>query len=205
MRNLKLGRKSAGRNPKPKVWIFTEGQVSEPAYIFALYKELNCRSFVIDVDKNHGVPETLLDLAKSKVHEIKKAKKKQLIGCEDEVWVVFDRDTHPNVLKVLNEANELGISVCYSNPCFEFWLILHEEECDRPCTVRELKSDLAAKVDAYCSKKKVIRNASHIVGKYEIAVERAIRSCANRKEEGDEQGNPSTTVYTLVQRFSDGT
>ncbi|MFI7038396.1 RloB family protein [Microbispora rosea] len=42
----------------------------------------------------------------------------------DEVWVVFDVDDF-NIEDAVKEAERNQIKVAISNPCFEFWLILH--------------------------------------------------------------------------------
>ncbi len=46
----------------------------------------------------------------------------------DAVWCVFDVDQHPKIKEALSLAAKNGISVALSNPCFEFWLVLHFEK-----------------------------------------------------------------------------
>lgn len=50
----------------------------------------------------------------------------------DRLCFIFDRDrksfTKDQYLAVLNTCNENGISVYPTNPCFEFWLLLHFDE-----------------------------------------------------------------------------
>lgn len=43
----------------------------------------------------------------------------------DEVWVVFDHDSHENRKNAYDEALENGIDVIFSAICFEIWFLLH--------------------------------------------------------------------------------
>lgn len=43
----------------------------------------------------------------------------------EEAWVLFDRDTHHDIPKALEDAAEANIQVCFSHPSFELWLLLH--------------------------------------------------------------------------------
>ena len=43
-----------------------------------------------------------------------------------EVWVVFDRDKHVSYRTAFEEASKYPqIKIAWSNPCFEFWFLLH--------------------------------------------------------------------------------
>lgn len=37
-------------------------------------------------------------------------------------WIVFDRDEVPDFDKIISEAEDYGIKVGWSNPCFEIWM-----------------------------------------------------------------------------------
>ncbi len=37
-------------------------------------------------------------------------------------WIVFDRDRNPNFDEIISTAEERGLCVGWSNPCFEIWL-----------------------------------------------------------------------------------
>jgi RloB-like protein len=50
----------------------------------------------------------------------------------DQVWAVFDRDDHEAFQEAVNRCEQVGVFVGRSNPCFELWLILHQQEYDRP-------------------------------------------------------------------------
>ena len=55
---------------------------------------------------------------------------------EDERWMLLDTDHYVNgshvkaFRRIIKEANEKGISVALSEPCFELWLLLHHVDKD---------------------------------------------------------------------------
>ena len=49
----------------------------------------------------------------------------------DEVWCVFDVEwpkNHPKLNASLQLAHSHGVQTAVSNPCFEYWLVLHFEQ-----------------------------------------------------------------------------
>lgn len=50
----------------------------------------------------------------------------------DEVWCVFDRDTHTDFDEALLLAKKSRICVAFSVPCFEIWYLLHFVYTTRP-------------------------------------------------------------------------
>lgn len=40
-------------------------------------------------------------------------------------WIVFDRDRVPNFDQIIKEAENKGINVGWSNPCFEIWMFAY--------------------------------------------------------------------------------
>ncbi|HEX6360636.1 MAG TPA: RloB family protein [Actinophytocola sp.] len=104
--------------------IFCEGEASEPDYINALKRLPEVRgntSINIEIATERGVPLPLVRRAVER-------------ACDDEVdecWCVFDVEWpkhHPNLDEAVRLAQEHGIRLAISNPCFELWLILHFEE-----------------------------------------------------------------------------
>ena len=78
------------------------------------------------------------------VSVVKKARKLMAEGrnefsARDRTWVVFDRDAHPSFVQAINEAETQGISVAYSNPCFELWVVLHYRDDDGPAQRSEIQ------------------------------------------------------------------
>lgn len=123
-------RKKEHRVVKPKIYIFCEGEKTEPSYIrayidFKYPKSARLRDAerpVILKDTNKNTPIQLVDVALQH--------KKTLDFEKDQVWVVYDRESlnkYPDELheKAYNKANRNGLNVAISNVCFEYWLLLH--------------------------------------------------------------------------------
>ena len=84
------------------------------------------------------------------VSVVKKARKLMAEGSNEfsarhRTWVVFDRDAHPSFVQAINEAETQGISIAYSNPCFELWVLLHYRDDDGPAQRSEFNEGDRAK------------------------------------------------------------
>jgi len=87
-----------------------------------------------------GVPKTMVESAVAEKNQY------------DEVWCVFDVDSHPHLAEAKQQAFANGISVALSNPCFELFLLLHYQYYSRPCTRQEIRRDLKKHLPAYDKK-----------------------------------------------------
>ena len=83
-----------------------------------------------------GVPYTIAEKAIERAKALgltpKSRRKKESYEKRDEVWAVFDRDDHPRFDEAVVKCEEQNVGVGRSNPCFELWLILHEQDYDKP-------------------------------------------------------------------------
>ncbi|MFL6120029.1 RloB family protein [Actinophytocola sp.] len=116
-----LRRRTAIRPERKTIVVFCEGEASEPDYINGLKRLPTIRgntAINIEVATERGVPLTLVQLA------IDRATDDEV----DECWCVFDVEwpkNHPNLKRAIALANDHGIHLVVSNPCFELWLLLH--------------------------------------------------------------------------------
>lgn len=56
----------------------------------------------------------------------KEAKDEYSFNKNDELWMIIDTDRWKNIPDIIEECNKLdNMFVAVSNPCFEFWLLLH--------------------------------------------------------------------------------
>lgn len=62
----------------------------------------------------------------------------------DHYWLVFDKDDNsPDIIyKVIRTAEKRKIHWCFSNPCFEIWILLHFCFRNTPTSPEELKRRL---------------------------------------------------------------
>lgn len=190
----RLGRRAPTKDPKTKIYIVCEGELTEPQYFAMLARQ--CSALIrIDLvfQEGAGVPVSILN----KAREIIKRPKDEF-SYRDQVWAVFDRDEHLGVDQVISEA-AAGILVAYSNPCFELWLILHFPDHDRPDGRHELQRILRSLMPGYDPRKSKQVTFGAVCDGVEDAETRAEAMERRRIEENVPNGNPCSTVYKLTR------
>ncbi len=191
-----LSRRPATKNPKKKFCLVCEGRNTEPEY-FRSIKRRFCGTLVeVQIAGGVGTP---LTIAREAVKRKKAKKGRDSLSANDEVWAVFDIDTHPNVAEAANLCQSNGIGVARSNPCFELWLILHVRDYDRPASSADLLRDLRIERPEYNPNEGKTPDCNSLVQQVATAINRAEAQLRRRDEEGNIAGVPSTTVGRLVQ------
>ncbi len=111
--------------------IVTEGKETEVNYFTALRKQLRLTSLHVEIVHPEGTdPMTLTQHAiNMRDKQIARARKSNVVPY-DEVWVLFDMEKpHDERRKQAQQAKALSkskdISFGESDPCFEYWLLLH--------------------------------------------------------------------------------
>ena len=117
------------------------------------------------------------------------------------VWCVFDRDEHENVNVALDDARRNDISVGFSNPCFELWLLIHFEDQRAHIGRQDVVRKLRNYITGY---EKSMENCHDLVYDFEdSAISRAENLRDWHRGNGNaETHNPSTTVDGLVKSLS---
>ena len=172
--------------------VFCEGIASEPDYINGLKRLPGVRrntAVTIEIDPNPGTPLPLVQraIAHSKDEEV------------DECWCVFDVEApkkHPHLAEAIRLAEQHGIGVAISNPCFELWLILHHEARRAYLTTAEAEK-LSRSHDGRAGKR---IDARTYVDARHVAVERAIELATlhERNQTPFPENNPSSTMPDLL-------
>ena len=141
-----IRRRGWRREPKVRFILFCEGRNTEPAYFSAIKNVWTSALVSIESRRGVGVPITIaqeaLKFAKSEGLARGTRRRRNLFEKGDEVWVVFDRDEHERYEEAVNLCETNGIGVARSNPCFEVWLILHEQDYDRPDDRHQVQREL---------------------------------------------------------------
>ncbi|QMU73068.1 RloB family protein [Streptacidiphilus sp. P02-A3a] len=124
---------------KRLLYVYTEGEVTEPEYIDAVLA-LHCpepAKRTVEVHHPNASstgsmrkPLPMIRAAAETVREVERtARKAGLDPAKDwawpQVWVLFDRDDHKQIPTAFAEAKKAGVNIAYSHPCFEFWRLLH--------------------------------------------------------------------------------
>ncbi len=184
-------RKVDTREIRQRFLIVCEGEKTEPNYFrsFRVPKDVA----VVDVQGLGENPSKLVQSAK----ELKQQED------YDQVWCVFDRDswTVEDFNNAINNANDQGFKVAYSNEAFELWYVLHFEFLNtgipRKDYLRKLTSLLGRTYqknsetiydDLFEKQSTAIRNADNLLKQYD--------------PHNPSKDNPSTTVHRLVQELN---
>jgi hypothetical protein len=117
----------------------------------------------------------------------------------DQVWCVFDRNSHPaeHFNSALALAKKNNIYVAYSNESFELWYILHFSYCDTATARR----DCCSRLDQLLGHKYEKNSETtyfELTDRQPNAIRNAERLLAQYSPLNPERDNPSTTVHLLV-------
>lgn len=194
-----LRRRPPSRDPRPRILVLCEGQVTEHEYLEAFRLEEQNQLVEVEVDNQGGSPKTLVERAalrkKDAAQDAERMRDDNLKY--DKVWCVFDVDNHPKLLDARQQARDNNICLAISNPCFELWLLLHF--CDHTAHVeRKPAASLLRKYIKGYNKHvpfDVLRDG------YGEAVGRAQHLEKRHSEAGPAGDNPSTTVYKLTEQI----
>jgi hypothetical protein len=189
--------------------IVTEGEKTEPNYLKKLRDRLQLSMADVVIVHPEGTdPLTLtrraIELRDAREREAKKDLKKIPY---DEVWVVFDLEKpHDERRKLADEARKLKgvkkIKFADSDPCFEYWLLLHEEYTTAPFTdCDEVTRRLRRSWSEYA---KGHTPSSEFLEKIPTAVVRAER-CREHHKTSNGDGNPSTLMDILIRSLNAAT
>lgn len=212
-----LARSAASRIPRRRVLIVTEGEVTEVEYFEALRSSLKLVSVDLDIcgKECDSSPTAVVRYALHRAEAEGTYKR----GGYNDVYCVFDRDTHQDFEKALSQilnANKPRsgfkgetITAVPSYPCFEFWLLLHFIYSRAPFVAAGRKS-VAQVVESELKKYSPFENfdksltnemAQALQAKTVIAIEHAEMVMEDVEKTGNV--NPSTKVHLLVKALYD--
>lgn len=172
--------------------MFCEGEASEPDYLNALKRLPSIRhntAINIEIDPGQGVPLTLVKMA------VERAAEDEV----DECWCVFDVEWprhHPHLAQAIQLADEHGVRLAISNPCFELWLILHRD--DHTSFINTKPAERRSRELDGRSGKRV--DGDRYMAHRHLAAQRA-EALARRHERNETRfpnNNPSSTMYAML-------
>ncbi|HFV8820852.1 TPA: RloB family protein [Escherichia coli] len=120
-----MTKRKGGRNVPRVMYIYCEGEKTEPLYLESYISENSRRTLSV-----FKIPKTRKNTPEQLVDEAIKKKNSSSTADGDEFWVVYDQEhlTTQSVLchqRAWNKANRHGINIAISCVCFELWLLLH--------------------------------------------------------------------------------
>lgn len=190
--------------PRLHILIVCEGKVTEIGYFEGCREAFKNGRVKVYVDHRDGAAQALLRRASLLRKEADL--KARRIGDDsvryDEVWCVFDVDDKRalDLSSLRQEAEQYGIHLAISNPCFEIWALLHFQDHTAYIERRSLAGLLRRLLPDY--EKALPFN--RLYPSYPTAVQRATALDRQQEAAGDPGGNPSTGVYRLTERIREG-
>lgn len=199
-----LQRQKRDRARNMRYLIVCEGTKTEPHYLRELLDDLHIRPQVVRVAPNDGVsPDRVVAHALVLFEE-------DAVGGDayDTVYCVFDQDKHTTFdaavkrTKDLNAAGQPFVAIT-SNPCFEFWLLLHFGYTDQPFHSAGRKSVGDQVISALKAKPGFDKYGKGQKGIYALLKDKmgeALTHAAQLRKHGAAAGsvNPSTELDQLV-------
>lgn len=113
--------KAGRRKRRPIIYIICEGKETETKY-FKHFRTRNCLVDIVPISSKHKAAEHLVKHARSLLSQSDYFPKDG-----DQLWCVFDCDDNTNaeLKNAACYAEKHGYKIAYSNPCFEYWYLLH--------------------------------------------------------------------------------
>lgn len=113
--------KASRRKRRPIIYIVCEGKETEIKY-FRHFRTRTCLVDIVPITSKYQAAEHLVKHAKGLLSQSDYFPKDG-----DQIWCVFDRDDNSDAALQAAEsyADKQGYKIAYSNPCFEYWYLLH--------------------------------------------------------------------------------
>lgn len=176
--------------PGKSLLVVCEG-TTEQEYIDGLRRYIGNPSVLIRFCRERGTPDKIIELAQREVRDQAQNRNPGF----DEIWCVFDRDSHDHFNGPIQTAILRNYKLAVSNPCIELWLLIHHRASPGQ-QHRDHVQDMLKRHDV--GYEKHIRFERYVSG-IPDAVRIAHRLEAMAQEEGERPfRNPSTSFYKLV-------
>lgn len=174
--------------------VATEGKRTEQIYFNEFSGDKfrkNVQVRVLPTNKGDSAPKSVLDRVRRYIRDVG-------VEAGDELWVVVDVDSWGarTLDELYREGRQINCNVAVSNPCFELWLVLHQENLRTPLVAKECERELVRLLGDY-------DKADYDVGQLISHVHNAIRH-AQRLDNDPTLPWPRTVgtrVYKLVEKL----
>ena len=200
-----LGRGRPTRRPRESILIVCEGAETEPNYFKSLRRAISLSLLEVEIVGEGAEIVRVVDEA-IRLREERATESEESIRLApfDEVWCVVDtecRNDNPSWKRGVDRSKANGLKLAWSNPCFEFWLLLHFERIGR-------SFDGYARVRRFLTRH--IRHYEKSMDYFEQIAPRIPTAIEHSKQIHRSQWqdtpnaidcNPGTTVHELVERL----
>lgn len=191
--------KAGVRKRRPIVYIICEGKETEIKY-FRHFRTRNCLVDIVPVPSKYTAAEHLVRHARDVVKQAAYYPKDG-----DQIWCVFDRDDNTDEMlrKASDIAGRAGYGVAFSNPCFEYWYLLHF--VNHTAYIKSAEEALHllranGRLENYEKNQDVFTD---LLAHQEEAISRSKKRLDRLRQDGisllSRNSNPMTTVHELVE------
>jgi hypothetical protein len=199
-----LNRRKAFKEPCKSILIVCEGSKTEPIYFNALKKRLRLIMVYVEIIGKGAAPITVVNSAIDLREQRKREAKKSLTKAEYEIiYCVFDVEAptpHGSLADAVGMANAHNLDVILSNPCFEYWYILHFRKTSAPFyTNDEVLSNLRQEYPDYSKSDADIFEVVYPKTNDAIKHSKEVLSEQHDNAEDLRNCNPSTHVHKIVE------
>ncbi len=201
-RDDELRRRSPSKRGRAIVLIICEGVETEYRYFEAMRRRQALVSVSIEVVRSGRQSERLVEHAV----ELRRQRKRQPDALPyEEIWCVFDREAAhepAGFFAAVIRADREQLTLAVSNPCFEYWFLLHYRETNRPFQNADEVIDALRSNGCLPGYEKNGEVFERLLEHRGQAIERAERLYERHPDrERDRFPNPSTQVQRLVRRL----
>ncbi len=194
-------RLKAFKEPRKSILIVCEGEKTEPIYFNSLKEVLRLIMVDVEIVGEGAAPITVVNRAIARREERKQIVKKSLTKTEYEViYCVIDVDTHETLDQTIDKARGNEICVILSNPCFEYWYILHFRKTSAPFNrSQDTKAALRREHPAYNESDTTIFNVVYPKTSDAIKHSKEVLKEQHNEAEDLSDCNLSTHVHKIVE------
>ncbi|MCJ7773292.1 MAG: RloB family protein, partial [Desulfobacterales bacterium] len=196
-------RRKGLKEPRKSILIVSEGSKTEPIYFNSLKSKLRLAMVDVEIVGEGAAPITVVDHAIELRAERKRvAKKSPTKAAYDIVYCVIDVEAPKaeSLSRAVNKAEGNKLEVILSNPCFEYWYILHFRKTSAPFnTSQDTKSALRREHCAYCESDKTIFDVVYPKTADAIKHSKEVLNEQHNDAEDLSDCNPSTHVHKIVE------
>lgn len=202
---IALGRGRPTRRPRECILVVCEGTETEPNYLRSLRRAIGLSTLEVEiVGEGVEIVGVVAEAIRRRDERETAAEGSNRLAPFDEVWCVADTERkkdNPSWERGVDRARATDLKLAWSNPCFEFWLLLHFELIGR-------SFDGYAVLRPFLSRH--LRRYEKSMDCFEQLAPRVPTAIENSKtiHRGQWQNtpksiecNPGTTVHELVERL----
>jgi hypothetical protein len=201
-RNIDSLRRKEGAKERKSVLIVCEGKKTEPIYFNLLQKKLRMKLTDVEVVHRNPAPISVVN------HAIKLKKERAIVAGQkdsskveyEKVYCVMDVDKHESLLRAIDKAGANEMEVVLSNPCFEYWYILHFIKTGKSFhDGGEVVSELKKYYNAYTKSDEAIFGIIYPQTAKAIRCAKQVLREQHQNSKDLTKCNPATHVYKVVE------